>query len=80
MAILHVRNVPDKLYEKLRQRAQVQHRSLSAEIIHILQEAVEHPKRTPADILASIRQRRYFQPETIGAPDSTSLLREDRER
>ncbi len=33
MATLHVRNVPDDLYERLRHRAATKHRSLSAEII-----------------------------------------------
>jgi plasmid stability protein len=80
MAILHVRNVPDSLYERLRTQASTQHRSLSAEVITILQNALERPKRTPAEILASIRRRRYFQPNAIGAPDSITLLREDRDR
>lgn len=80
MATLHVRNVPDELYEKLRQQAQFRHRSVSAEVIILLQDALAKPKRTPAEILASIQQRRYFHPQGVGAPDSTSLLREDRER
>jgi plasmid stability protein len=80
MAILHVRNVPIDLYERLRQQARAQHRSLSAEVITILQEALDNLRRTPNAILASIRQRRYFQPEQVGAPDSTTLLRQDRER
>ena len=80
MAILHVRNVPRALYETLRRRAATQHRSLSAEVIMILQDALEQPKRTPAEILASIQKRRYFSPANVGAPDSTVLLREDRAR
>jgi plasmid stability protein len=37
MAILHIRNVPDDLYERLRLRAAAHHRSLSAEVIEILE-------------------------------------------
>lgn len=33
MATLHVRNVPDKLYEMLKTRAQADGRSLSAEVL-----------------------------------------------
>jgi plasmid stability protein len=80
MATLHIRNVPDELYEQLRQRAEAQHRSLSAELITLLENVLSHPQRTPAEILASIRHRRYFKPGAVGAPDSTSLLQQDRER
>jgi plasmid stability protein len=37
MAILHVRNVPDDLYERLKERAATEHRSLSAEVIALLE-------------------------------------------
>ena len=40
MAILHVRNVPPELYERLKQLAAEQHRSLSAEVIDILEDGV----------------------------------------
>jgi plasmid stability protein len=68
------------LYEKLRQRAAIQHRSLSAEVIMILRETLDQPKRTPGEILASIQKRRYFSPTSVGAPDSTTFLRQDRAR
>lgn len=80
MATLHIRNVPDELYERLRQRAEMQHRSLSAELITLLETVLDHPQRTPAEILTSIRHRRYFKPSAVGAPDSTSLLQQDRDR
>ena len=37
MAILHVRNVPDDLYERLKKRAAAERRSLSAEVIALLE-------------------------------------------
>lgn len=40
MATLHVRNVPDELYEQLKALANDDHRSLSSEVIWLLQEAV----------------------------------------
>ncbi len=39
MAILHVRGVPDELHEVLRKRAAAHHRSLSAEVIALLERA-----------------------------------------
>ncbi len=40
MATLHVRNVPDDLYDRLKSLAEEDHRSLSSEVIDLLQEAV----------------------------------------
>ena len=80
MSILHVRNVPQDLYTRLKQRAETQHRSLSAEVVTLLEWAVEEVDRTSELSLESIRRRRFFEPASVGAPDSTTLLREDRER
>jgi plasmid stability protein len=80
MATLHVRNVPEPLYERLRQRAAERNRSLSAEVIILLEEALEGPQLSQTQLLAKIRRRRSFRPAAVGAPDSTTLLREDRDR
>ncbi len=80
MAILHVRNVPDDLYEQIRERARNQNRSLGAEVISLLQRALDEPERSQAEIISDIRRRRSFRPAGAGAPDSVELLREDRER
>lgn len=80
MPILHVRNVPDRLYDRLKQRAEDQRRSLSAEVITLLEWAVEEADRSPAATLTTIRQRRSFAPARAGAPSSTQLLRQDRRR
>lgn len=80
MATLHVRNVPDGLYERLRQQAEAQNRSLSAEVIILLNHALNETAGDQAAVLARIRRRRSFNPVAVGAPDSTTLLREDRQR
>lgn len=80
MATLHVRNVPDALYEQLREQAESQNRSLSAEVIILLGRALEETTSDQAALLAHIRRRRSFVPAAVGAPDSTTLLREDRRR
>lgn len=79
MSILHVRNVPQALYTRLKQRADTRRRSLSAEVITLLEWAVEEVERAELSP-ESIRRRRFFEPASVGAPDSTTLLREDRER
>ena len=80
MSILHVRNVPENLYLRLKERADAQRRSLSAEVVTLLEWALEEAERHPALTLEGIRHRRSFNPQEAGAPDSTALLREDRER
>lgn len=80
MAILHVRNVPEELYTRLKQRAETQRRSLSAEVITLLEWAIDEAERAPATTLSAIRRRRFFEPAKAGAPDSTQLLRQDRDR
>jgi len=80
MSTLHVRNVPKNLYMRLKQRAETQRRSLSAEVITLLEWAVKEADHTSELSLESIRRRRSFEPAAVGAPDSTTLLREDRER
>lgn len=80
MTILHVRNVPEQLYERLKARAETQRRSLSAEVIALLESAIEEAARDPAVTLQAIRERRARYAISPDAPDSTLLLREDRER
>ena len=41
MSVLNIKNFPDSLYEKLRHRAREQRRSVSQEVIHILEETLE---------------------------------------
>jgi plasmid stability protein len=80
MPTLHVRNVPVTLYDRLRERAQEQNRSLSAEVVMLLDFALEESTDMQAQLLDNIRRRRFFNPAAAGAPDSTTLLREDREQ
>ena len=80
MPILHVRNVPEVLYSALQRRAESQRRSLSAEVITLLEWALAEAGHTSEMTLTSIWQRRSFDPASAGAPDSTTLLRQDRDR
>jgi len=88
MATLHVKNVPDDLYARLQQLAVAQNRSISAQVITLLENALttqvkqprsENPKSI-IEILAEIRRRRRVNPADFGLPDSTTLIREDRDR
>ena len=80
MNTLHVRSVPDELYERLQQLANARNRSLSAQVITMLAQAVEFEERRKkqAKTLKSIQRRRFKAPRN--APSSLDLLREDRTR
>lgn len=88
MATLHIRNVPDDLYARLQQLASSQNRSISAQLIILLESALtpetqqsqsEKPKSI-TEILVQSRRRRRVNPADFGLPDSTTLIREDRDR
>lgn len=79
MAILHVRGVPDELHELLRKRAAAHHRSLSAEVIGLLQRAtgsddVGERMREGLEKLDAIRRRSNPGPKGYAA----DLIREMR--
>jgi plasmid stability protein len=49
MSILNIKNFPDDLHDKLRERAKREHRSVSQEVVHLLAWALE--SREPVSIL-----------------------------
>lgn len=86
MATLYVREVPDDLYAALRERAEDQGRSISAEAVallrHALECAAEERRRQEAHRAALKRMKEISDSITLppGYPDSVELLREDRAR
>lgn len=80
MNTLHVRSVPDDLYKRLQQLALSRNRSLSAQVITLLEQAleIEERRKKQAKTLASIQRRRFKAPRN--APSSLELLKEDRAR
>jgi plasmid stability protein len=45
MATLQVRDIDDRVYRELKQRAKIKHRSLSQEVAHIIEEYLSQPNR-----------------------------------
>ncbi len=85
MAILHVRNVPDDLYSQLHQRAEAERRSLSAEVVVLLQQAMSQPSAynpaAYADLFQQIAHERAALEATRGIfPDSVADIRAGRAR
>lgn len=80
MAILHVRNIPDKLYRRIKELAAEESRSLTAEAIKLLDQGLRaHEARQGAAAVAA-RIRRHAEKTELpqGWTDAAELIREDR--
>jgi len=88
MATLYVRNLPDDLYAKLQELAASEHRSINAQVITLLEQALkteaqqteEERRKNVPKLLEEIRLRREKLPSDIEWPDSTAMIREERDR
>ena len=80
MNTLHVRSIPDDLYQRLQKLARTRNRSLSAQVVELLSQAVEDEELRLKQVstLASIRRRRFVPPDK--SPTTLDLLHEDRNR
>jgi plasmid stability protein len=58
MATLTIKNIPDDLYKRLKQRAEANRRSLNSEVILCIEQAVSSQKIEPEQLLARARQLR----------------------
>ena len=73
---LSIKNTPDAIVERLRDRAARHHRSLQGELLAILEEAVSGPeRRTPLEVLAQVRKLNL--PQEV---NSAAIIRTDRDR
>jgi len=55
MASLTIKNIPDDLYEHLKQAANAHHRSVNGELIYCLEKILLPNKLTPADLKDTAR-------------------------
>ncbi len=74
-ASLSIKNVPDDILERLRERAKRNHRSLQGEVLTILEEATAEQRRsrTVREVLERIRELDFH------TDDSTQMIREMRD-
>lgn len=82
MAILHVRNIPEKLYKRIQKLAEEENRSLTAEVIKLLDQGLKtrEARRGAATVVARIRREAEKVELPKGWTDSAELVREDRQR
>jgi plasmid stability protein len=72
---LSIKNAPDHVVQRLRERAERHHRSLQGELMAILEAAVREDRAaTPADILAEVRRLELHTPN-----EAVAIIRADRD-
>ena len=85
MATLYVRDLPEELYEQLKKRAAGEGRSLNQEAIRLLRLGLLAARPRPDPEFRAwldwvSEQRERWVREGRKFPDSTTLIREDRDR
>ncbi len=83
MATLYVENVPEDLYEALRERARQHRKSITAEVLSLLAENVvtAEERKARQQFLRQAQRLRSYRARSAGAfPSSEELQREDRGR
>ena len=83
MPTLYVENVPEELYEALRERAREHRSSISTEVLSLLKQNVLTPSELARrkDFLARAARIRNRRPDASGPfPTSEEMQREDRRR
>ena len=78
MATLYVRDVPERLYKRLRARARQNGRSLNAEVLEILEDVAAREEDAVA-ITERLRQLAYKINLPPDAPKPEDLIRWDRD-
>jgi antitoxin FitA len=72
---LSIKNAPDGLVATLKSRAKRNHRSLQGEILAILEEAAQPPRRlTPLELLAEVEKLNFQSPS-----EAAQIVREMRD-
>jgi plasmid stability protein len=72
---LSIKNAPDEIVARLKERAAKHHRSLQGELLAIIEEAVRTPRRlTPKDVLAEVRRLELQTPA-----EAVTVVRADRD-
>jgi antitoxin FitA len=72
---LSIKNAPDHVVQRLRERAERHHRSLQGELMAIIEAAVQEARpSSPAEILAEVRRIGLNTPS-----ESATIIRADRD-
>ena len=77
MATLNVKNFPDRLYRRIRQRAGKNRRSIAQEVVHLLTDAVsEAPRRSLLELEGLGKE---LWERTLDGRDAADYIAEERD-
>lgn len=76
MASITVKNIPEDIYERLKQSAKANRRSINGEIIVIIEDAVKSRKIAPEDFLVRARQLREITADYTITDDEFTLAKQ----
>ncbi len=82
MASLYAENIPEDRYDALRRRAKMNHRSVAAEILSLLEEHVPTEKEMKAwkESVRRLERLEFTSTSDTPMPSSLEMIREDRDR
>lgn len=72
---LSIKNVPDFLVERLRRRAERNHRSLQGELLTILEQSLDHDPLSSGEVIQRLKTI-----DLKTRSESVEVIREDRKR
>jgi len=79
MPALTIKNIPDDLYDELKNLAKQHHRSINSEVIVCLERSLLPKRISPNERLGTIRAiRSQIKPNTITAEDIDQAINEGR--
>jgi metal-responsive CopG/Arc/MetJ family transcriptional regulator len=84
----NVITLPDQLYQELQKLAESENDSIDSQVVTLLQKALQEKqqqtetqrRQNVLKVIEESRNRRCLNPADFGLPDSTEMIREDRDR
>ena len=73
-----LKEIPEELHHKLKQRAETHGRSLNKEVISILEMTVNPVKKRSQDLLRQISERRNKMPHIVKKDELKAMIEEGR--
>ena len=77
MATLNIKNFPDRLYRRIKQRAGKNRRSISQEVVQLLDQAVTEPR--PMSLLDLEGLGKEVWEKALGGKDAADYIAEERD-
>jgi len=78
MPSITVKNIPDEIYDKVREQARAHHRSINSEIIACLEQTVQASSISPKDILHEAKKLRKKAKGSLSSEEIEAAINQGR--